>query len=153
MKKMLAAALLVASAATLPASAAVALHRASGSGHIQFGASRESISFNARQLARDGTATGTAQIRAITAGIRVHVDVDCLNVIGTYAIVSGIVTKSSDPTLEGFQAIFAVQDNGEGRSQDLMSLANLYAVGTGVDCRVPSEFDLVPLESGNVQVE
>jgi hypothetical protein len=154
MRKTLVAVVAAAAVAVPAALAAPALHHARGSGHIQFGASQESISFNARQLAPDMTATGHAVIRAITAGVTVHVDVNCLNVIGNYAIVSGIVTKSSDPTLEGFQAIWAVQDNGEGNDPpDLMSLANFYVVGTGVDCRVPSEFDLVPLESGNVQVD
>ena len=88
-----------------------------------------------------------------SAGVRVQVDVNCLNVVGNYAIVSGIVTQSSDLELVpvGSEAIFAVVDAGEGRARDFASIANFYAVGTGADCAVPSEFDLVPV-NGNFRV-
>ena len=78
---------------------------------------------------------------------------NCLNVVGNYAIVSGSVTQSSDPELVpvGSEAIFAVVDAGEGRARDFASIANFYAVGTGADCTVPSEFDLVPV-NGNFRV-
>ena len=93
----------------------------------------------------------------ISAGVTVHIEVDCLNVIGNFATISGIVTRSSDPTRvpEGFEGIFQVVDNGEGKDAppDFMSEANFFAVGTGTDCRVPGEFDLVPVEHGNVQVD
>src|SRR5207253_11109548 len=133
------------------------VHSARGSGTIQFAANREHISFSAVQRA-DGTASGNAEIQDISAGVTVHIEVDCLNVIGNVATISGIVTRSSDPTRvpEGFEGIFQVvdNDNGEGKDAppDFMSEANFFAVGTGTDCRVPGEFDLVPLEHGNVQV-
>src|SRR5918912_3635788 len=89
---------------------------ASGSGTVLFGNTIEHIAFSAQQVA--GTAaTGEATINDVSAGVRVHVDVNCLNVIGNYAIVSGIVTQSSETTRvpEGWQAIFAVVDNGNGK--------------------------------------
>ena len=134
------------------ASAAVGAS-ASGSGTARFGNTIEHISFSAQQVA--GTAAvGEAVINDASAGVRVNVDVNCLNVIGNYAIVSGIVQTSSDEALVpvGSQAIFAVVDSGQGQGRDFMSIANFYAVGTGVDCSVPSEFDLVPA-SGNFRVE
>ena len=137
------------------AALAQVVHSARGSGTIQFAANREHISFSAVQRA-DGTASGNAEIQDISAGVTVHIEVDCLNVIGNVATISGIVTRSSDPTRvpEGFEGIFQVVDNGEGNDSppDFMSQANFFAVGTGTDCRVPGEFDLVPLEHGNVQV-
>ena len=73
--------------------------------------------------------------------------------MGNTATISGIVTQSSDPTLEGFESVFQVVDNGEGNGvPDLMSLANFHEVGVGNDCSLPGEFDLVPLTSGNIQV-
>jgi hypothetical protein len=76
-----------------------------------------------------------------------------VNVIGNTATISGIVTRSSEPTLEGFEGIFQVVDGGEGNdSTDFMSLANFFAVGTGTDCNVPGEFDLSPVRQGNIQV-
>ena len=126
---------------------------ASGSGTVVFGNTIEHIAFAAQQLG--GTAAkGQATINDVSAGVRVHVDVNCLNVIGNYAIVSGVVTDSSDATAVpvGSEAIFAVVDNGNGSSRDLASIANFYAVGTGVDCSVPSEFDLAPV-NGNFVVQ
>jgi hypothetical protein len=150
MKRVVAvAALALATAA--PAAAAGA--SASGSGTVLFGNTIEHIAFTAQQLA--GTAaTGQATIIDASAGVRVRVDVNCLNVIGNYAIVSGVVTQSSDPAAVpvGSEAIFAVVDSGQGGGRDFASIANFYAVGTGVDCSVPSEFDLVPV-NGNFRVE
>jgi hypothetical protein len=138
--------------AAAAAFAQTVLHSAQGSGHIQFGTNREFITFSAVQHT-DGTITGTATVHDITAGATAHVDVNCLNVVGKTATISGIVTRSSDPTLVGFEGIFQVVDGGEGRGTvDFMSLANFFAVGTGNDCTVPGEFDLVPLDEGNIQV-
>jgi hypothetical protein len=135
-----------------PAATAVGAS-ATGSGTILFGNTIEHISLSAQQVS--GTeATGDATIIDASAGVRVHVDVDCLNVFGNYAIVSGIVTQSSDSTAVpvGSQAIFAVLDADGGRARDFASIANFYPVGTGVDCTVPSEFDLVPV-NGNFRVQ
>ena len=150
MKRLL---VLVASALAFAGTAAAAVGAsASGSGTVLFGNTIEHIAFSAQQVTGT-TATGEATINDVSAGVRVKVDVNCLNVIGNYAIVSGIVTQSSDEALVpvGTQAIFAVVDNGEGSSRDFASIANFYAVGTGVDCSVPSEFDLVPV-NGNFRV-
>jgi hypothetical protein len=126
---------------------------ASGSGHILFGPNNEFITFNATRHT-DGTVTGTATVHDVSAGVTAKIDVNCLNVVGNTATISGIVTSSNESTLVGFEGIFQVVDNGEGANAppDFMSLANFFAVGTGVDCLVPSEFDLAPLQSGNVQV-
>jgi hypothetical protein len=131
------------------------VHSARGSGHIEFGANREFITFSAVQHS-DGTVTGTATVHDITAGVTAQIDVNCLNVVGNTATISGIVTRSSNPTLVpvGSESIFQVVDGGEGQgSVDFMSLANFYAVGTGPDCTVPGEFDLVPVQEGNIQVQ
>jgi hypothetical protein len=148
----------VAAVAGAAAATGVALaatgHSVQGSGHVTFGATIEHVSVSAQQQSADDTATGNAEVNDATAGVRAHVDVNCVNVIGNYAIVSGVVTSSNDPTLVGDEAEFAVQDNGEGAKAppDLMSIVNFFEVGIGPDCRVPSEFDLVPLQGGNIQV-
>src|SRR5438105_13898254 len=69
------------------AALAQALHSARGAGTIQFGSNREHISFSAMQRA-DGTATGTAEVHDISAGVNVQIDVDCLNVIDNVATIS-----------------------------------------------------------------
>jgi hypothetical protein len=146
------AALALASAAV--ASAAV-IASASGSGHITFGSSQEHNSFNATR-ADDGSVTGHAQVIDRTASglVRFQVDINCLNVTGNVATLSGIVTSSNEESLVGMEALWQVVDNGEGADPpDLMSLVNLHEPGIGPDCTVPSEFDLVPLEGGNIRVE
>jgi hypothetical protein len=139
-----------AAAALVPTAFAAAGSSANGSGHIVFASNRESVSFNAVE----GTAnagSGQAEVHDITAGVRAHIDVNCVNVVGSVATISGIVTKSSDPTLVGFEGIFQVVDGGS-TGEDLMSLVNFHAVGTGSDCRFPGEFDLVPLQHGEIHV-
>jgi hypothetical protein len=129
------------------------LHSAQGSGHIQFGTNSEFITFSAVQRA-DGTASGNATVHDVSAGVTARIDVNCLNVVGNTATISGIVTRSNDPTLEGFVGIFQVVDGGDGKgSVDFMSLANFFAVGTGNDCTIPGEFDLAPVDQGNIQVQ
>ena len=134
---------------------ATVLHSAQGSGHIQFGANSEFITFNAVQHA-DGTVTGNATVHDVSAGVTARIDVNCLNVVANTATISGVVTRSSDPTAvpPGFEGIFQVVDGGEGKdSVDFMSFANFFAVGTGNDCTVPGEFDLLPVDQGNIQVQ
>ena len=143
----------------LLASAALAdgvIHSATGSGRIQFATNQESISFSAVQHA-NGTVTGNAEVHDISADVTVGIDVNCLNVIGNVATISGIVTRSSDPSRVpvGDEGIFQVVDNGQGNGQtppDFMSLANFFEVGVGSDCNAPGEFDLSPVENGNIQV-
>ena len=143
------------------ASAALAadgIHSAKGSARIQFATNQESNSFFAVQQA-DGTVTGRAEVHDISADVTVRIDVNCLNVIGNVATISGIVTRSSDPSRVpvGFEGIFQVVDSGQGDGQgprppDFMSLVNFFQVGVGADCNVPGEFDLAPVENGNIQV-
>ena len=129
------------------------LHSAQGSGHIQFATNSEFITFSAVQRA-DGTVSGNATVHDVSAGVTARIDVNCLNVVGNTARISGIVTRSSDPTLVGYEGIFQVVDGGEGKgSVDLMSLANFFEVGSGNDCTVPGEFDLVPVDQGNIHVQ
>ena len=131
------------------------LHSAQGSGHITFGTNSEFITFRAVQES-GFVATGEATVHDVSAGVTARIDVNCLNVVGNTATISGIVTRSSDPDRVpvGSEGIFQVIDGGEGRgSADFMSLANFFAVGTGTDCTVPGEFDLASVDQGNIQVQ
>ena len=133
--------LALAALALVPAAAAAPGSSATGAGQIVFGPNREAVAFNAHELLAN-VGTGQAEVHDITAGVQAHIEVNCVNVVGNTATISGIVTRSTDPTLEGFEAIFQVVD-GDPTSADLMSLVNFHAVGTGTDCRFPGEFDLV----------
>jgi hypothetical protein len=147
-----AAVLSIASVLLLPSAGAAAGPAVSGSGFIQFGTSSEHVTFTGGQgpsggqevIVVDRTASGTVVMR---------IAVNCVRIVGNEATVSGIVTRSSEPMLEGFEALFQVRDNGQGGGlRDQMSSVLLHAVGTGPDCTVPGEFDLVPLQGGNFDV-
>jgi hypothetical protein len=119
-----------------------------GGGTITFGASREHVS-----VAVFGT-SGHAQFHdnTVTGNVNGHVEINCVRIVGNEATLSGIVTHSNDPTIEGFEALFQIRDNDEvGSGPDLMSPVLLHEVGIGPDCLVPSEFDLVPVK-GNFMV-
>lgn len=88
---------------------------ASGSGHrISSGAFR-SFSFSAVRYL-DGTARGQAQVYPRGLDAFAHIAIDCLEVSGNVAHMSGVVTHTSDPTvfIPGEYVHFAVEDNGEG---------------------------------------
>ena len=131
------------------AGAAAAGPSVTGAGTITFGASQEHVSVSAF-----GTA-GHAVFHDQAAGGDFHgqIDINCVRIVGNEATISGIVSHSNDPTLEGMEALFQIRDNGNGASTpDFMSPILFHAVGAGPDCLVPSEFDLVPVR-GNFNVQ
>jgi hypothetical protein len=145
---------LLCAVASVAAVADKAVHSAKGSGLIQFGPNREQISFKAESQDGSTVAEGRADVRDITAGVEVRIDVNCLNVLGNTATISGIVVRSSDETRVpvGFEGIFQVVDGGE-KAPDFMSLANFFEVGVGNDCNAPGEFDLAQVEKGDIRVQ
>jgi hypothetical protein len=76
------------------------------------------LAFHARKYA-DGTVKGHFFYRQTAGGetVEFHVDVTCMNVYdGNRAKIGGIVTKSTDPTIDvGSYGWFQVFDNGEGQ--------------------------------------
>lgn len=121
-----------------------------GGGTITFGASEEHVSVSAF-----GT-SGRAQFhdKTVSGNVNGHVEINCVRIVGNEATLSGIVTHSNDPTIEGFEALFQIRDNDNGPAgsgPDFMSPVLLHEVGIGPNCLVPSEFDLVPVK-GNFTV-
>jgi hypothetical protein len=90
---------------------------ATGSGHRISGGELRSFSFSAVRYA-DGTAGGQAQVYPRSLGGFAHIVIDCLEVTGNVAHMSGHVTHTSDPTLflPNEHVHFAVEDNGQGNS-------------------------------------
>jgi hypothetical protein len=131
-----------------------------GSGSLAFGATVEHLAFAAQQATVSPTApfaaSGEAEFHSTFAMVGGHIRITCLRVVGSQATLSGIVTRSNDPTIVGYEALFQVQDNDAPamgrRVPDLASPVLLHAVGTGVDCTVPSEFDLVTFR-GELEVQ
>ena len=122
-----------------------------GGGTITFGASKEHVS-----VAVFGT-SGHAQFHdnTVAGNVNGHVEINCVRIVGNEATLSGIVTQSNDPTIEGWEALFQIRDNGQGGrgpGPDFVSPVLLHEVGVGPDCLIPGEFDLVPVR-GDFKVD
>ena len=121
-----------------------------GSGKIHFGASVEHVKVNAK----GNSGKASFHDKTVSGNVNGQIEVNCLRVVGNEATVSGIVRHSNRKSLEGYEALFQIRDNGNGKKKnpDYMSPVLFHAVGTGPDCRVPSEFDLAPVK-GNFTVK
>ena len=136
------------------------LGKASGAGRLR---QDRTFSFNAQER-RDGTVTGngvlTIPVEGEAGNVQVHFDVDCLNIDGNSAIMSGPVTKST-VWPEGIDVWYKVVDNGEGANATAPDQMT-YLIGDVGDCshdftveEIP-DFGLMWLEdiiAGNIQVK
>src|SRR6266542_4151285 len=78
---LLVALLAVAAAGTQSAGADLAIQSASGFGQVHLGLPFRNFAFSATKEL-DGTVTGQAQLERRDSGILIHIDIDCLNVLG-----------------------------------------------------------------------
>ena len=115
-----------------------------GSGTITFGRSVEHISVNA------SGSSGRAKFEDKAAGGNVNgqIAINCVNVVGNTATLSGLVTHSNRKSMIGSEGVFRIVDNG--RRSDMASLINFHQPGTSTDCNA-GEFDLAPVK-GNFTI-
>ena len=144
---------------------------ATGSGQTFVDNGLRNFSFAAVRLA-NGSVRGQMEVRNPDSTIRTHMAINCALVlevpgVGELAVMSGVVTVSSDPALLGFTAVWAVMDTGEGAgaAPDEITQVNGFApfpVPCACDLLVedvlfPGFFafvlsQLTPIAGGNVQV-
>ena len=110
--------------------------------------------FHAR-VKKNGSVQGSGVLTYVGGQRNLQFDIDCLEVIGNHAIMSGVVTRDNQfPELEGRLCWFEVMDNGEGANADPDQMA-LFYTGTDPAVYTCSNDFVVPLydiEGGNVQV-
>jgi hypothetical protein len=129
---------------------------ATGSGHTTVAGELRTFSF-AAQINPDGVSTGTAQVDNRTINETFQLSVDCMKVVGSLAIVSGVITRHTDVNAVGLTGIFAVRDSGEGSAAppDLVTQVFFFRPGV-VSCADLGPLDaepfLVEIVAGNVQV-
>lgn len=102
----------------------------------------------------DGTDSGKwTDIFAKGAG-GIHVDVDCLNVVGNEAWVSGIIRDGNfgDQDLAGLPALTRVSDNGTS-SNDPADQISFSFIGLALTCDDAPNLPLVDLTAGQVKVK
>jgi hypothetical protein len=126
--------------------AALAASSIKGSGTINFGASTEHYTINTT----GSSGRVTFNDRTVSGNVNGTIDVNCVRIVGNEATISGVVRQSNRKSIEGFEGLLQIRDNGKGRGKnggpDMGSPILFHAVGTGSDCQVPGEFDLVPVK-------
>ena len=113
---------------------------ANGGGTTIEGGKVSTFVFNAVQH-DDGTVDGHLNYMFRETGVDIHMDIDCLEISGNRATLSGTVTQvggSGTPAsyiFVGQRASFSVQDNGQGKGSapDLISDLILYGAASCAD--------------------
>ena len=116
-----------------------------------------SFSFSARQYA-DGSVNGQLQLNSRGFDVFVHIEIDCLRVVGNTAYMSGRITHTSNPAEGELGELnrVIVRDNGEGDGV-IDQVSRIPANPGSSDQRtcLAANEDLFPLrdvQRGNVQV-
>jgi hypothetical protein len=129
---------------------------ATGGAHItnpaDIGENR-TFSFSARKYA-DGSVKGEAQLNARNLSVVNHLQIDCLRVVGNIVHMSGVVTRTNDPSQGpvGELLRFAVQDNGEGKNSPPDKITTLPPNPNLETCENSTLTPNRDVERGNVQV-
>jgi hypothetical protein len=145
-----------------PAAVGSAPPSATGSGHmVRPDGTFRSFSFSAREGA-DGTIKGQLQLNSRGFDVFVHINIDCLRVVGNVAYMSGRITHSSNPAegVAGELNRWAVEDNGEGEDGTPDRVTSIPANPTNdptqtCDAEGPDNIPPAPnrlVQRGNVQV-
>lgn len=155
--------ILAAAVVASSASAENVAQSATGSGQFEFTSDAgvtalRTFAFEASKSS-DGAVSGQAQIKNRATGATLHIRIDCLNVIGNVAVMSGTATfASGGGNSVGDAEIFGVEDNGQGAGAppDLVTRAfgNSGLVCTDITAEMlPGLADLFSVvEEGNIQV-
>jgi hypothetical protein len=155
--------MLAVSAVASSAAADNVAQSATGSGQLDFTTNAgvtalRTFAFAATRTS-DGSVTGQAQMYNRALPGRIHLQIDCLNVIGNIAVVSGTVTYSTEAGISvGDPAIFGAQDNGEGASAS-PDRVTVFLENSGFLCTdiTPANVGLYTyllndVQAGNVQI-
>jgi hypothetical protein len=140
---------------TLPLTYAAQPDSASGAGQIQSGGALRTFTFSAVTQS-DGTVTGQAEIINRAANVKIHLAINCLEVTGNTAVVSGVVTQSNALDVDvGDIGVFAVRDNGAGSGapRDEITSVEFNPASSGEDCTVGTTQPFVPIQAGNITVQ
>jgi len=133
---------------------------ATGSGHIHVNGEYRTFTFSA-QTDNNNVTTGVTQGFNRGLPFAWQGNVNCLDVEGNIATMSGFVTSANpDPGPGGITVgtplVFQVIDNGEGHNgpPDLISLTFFAPGGPPFPClqSIDGIFATTPIENGNVQV-
>jgi hypothetical protein len=154
----------LAATAAAPSPAAEYLAQsATGSGQFEFTwvngvTALRTFAFEAH-TSSSGSTSGQAEVKNRAEDLRLHIQIDCLNVIGNIAVMSGTVSSVTGAgNSVGDPVIFAAQNNGEGSGAAPDRITRAFA-NTGLVCTdiTPANIGLYTIwltvvEEGNVQI-
>jgi hypothetical protein len=112
------------------------------------------FTFHAREK-NNGSVDGNGVLTYSAGQLKVHFDIDCLNIDGNLANMSGVITKwKAIPENEGLLFWFEVIDNGEGNNADPDQISLFFSGADPVvyDCANNFNVAIYEIEGGNVQV-
>ncbi|MBZ0326498.1 MAG: hypothetical protein K8F54_02750 [Altibacter sp.] len=111
------------------------------------------FSFHAREK-NNGSIQGNGVLTYGGGLLKIKFDIDCLQVMGNTAQLSGIITSWSDnPDGVGWGIWFKVIDNGEGNNADPDEITRLGNNPDPLDCTIDYGIELYQIEGGNIQVK
>ena len=110
-----------------------------GSGTVTFGSSVEHISVSVS----GSSGRAMFQDRAAGGNVNGQIAINCVNIVGNTATLSGLVTHSNKKSMIGQEGVFRIVDNG--RRTDMASIINFHQPGTSTDCNA-GEFDVAPVK-------
>ncbi|PKA84590.1 hypothetical protein ATE92_2788 [Ulvibacter sp. MAR_2010_11] len=111
------------------------------------------FSFHAKEK-NNGSIQGSGVLTYGGGLLKIKFDVDCLEVSGNTAHLSGIITSWSDnPDGVGWGFWFKVIDNGEGANADPDEMTRLGNSPSPLDCTVDYGIEIYQIEGGNIQVK
>jgi hypothetical protein len=118
----------------------------------------EQYSFTALSTQPPPTAKGEVDLHTLfTFGqeAHVHIDVDCLTIVGNQAWFSGPARRfvlGGVVQPPGLYLVFRVEDNGEGATAPPDRASPAFS-GPPMGCMLMPPFPLIPTANGNVQVQ
>jgi hypothetical protein len=129
---------------------------ATGSGHMVRNGFNRTFSFQARKYA-DGTSKGQLQLNSREFDVVVHLEINCLRVVGNRAHMSGFITHTSntDEAFVGEHNRLVVEDNGEASGAPPDMVSGIPANPGNANPETCETNTLVPnrvVQRGNVQV-
>ena len=127
------------------------LASATGSGHVTINASLRTFAFTVKRDA-SGTASGQLELNNRDQGTRSHARLNCLNVVGNTAIISGQINDSTSPAWEDAYVWLKVVDNGEGSNAPADKLTLVYSVIPAFTCDLDALVPFLDVEKGNIQI-
>jgi hypothetical protein len=144
--------------ADAPAASRSVVSSATGSGHmVRPDGTFRSFSFSARRYA-DGTSEGQLQLNSRSFDVVVHIEIDCVRVVGNVAHMSGRITSTNNPE-EGEVGELnrvEVRDNGEGNDAPPDQVSTIPANPGDADPTTcvdpPTNSTIRAVQRGNVQV-